>query len=270
MSFSLTESLLASNAQSFQKATKSEFLRRAAQGKVSKETLGQWLANDRLYIHGYIRGMGHLLSAIRLPQAVASDPNVRYSDAPSRLLSWTIDALVNIRREEKFFVDTAMRYGIDVNLPTDADGDVPAAAKLDGLRRFEELFDSLYHSMGPGKAAADMPIMPWLEAAIVFYGTEKCYLEAWSWAKAHLDAHKDVANEPDEDGGAVRNEFIANWTSPEFVNFVDQLSSIIDSAVIKEVEARGEAFFGELMKRCEPKWNELLAAESAFWPRVPQ
>jgi thiaminase len=271
MAFSLTSSLLSSNEEGFQKATRSPFLKLAAQGRLSKETLGEWLANDRLYIHGYIRATGHLLSSLELPQTVASDPSDRYIDAPSKLLSWTIDALVNIRREEKFFVDTATRYGINVNLSADTNGRVPAEAKLDGLRRFEELFDSLVHLSAVDVDASSAPrVLPWLEAAVVFYGTEKCYLEAWSWAKSHLDTDKDTAANPDADGGAVRDEFIANWTSAEFAAFVDELGGIIDEAVAKEISVRGDQSAAELMQRCQPKWNQLLVAEAAFWPGVKE
>ena len=273
MPFSFTSSLLSSNEEGFQKATRSPFLKMAAEGTLSKDTLGEWLANDRLYIHGYIRATGHLLSSLQLPQVVASDPAERYVDAPSKLLSWTIDALVNIRREEKFFVDTATKYGINVNLAADVNGRVPREAKLDGLCRFEELFDGLLHSNAvdaDADASTPLPVLPWLEAATVFYGTEKCYLEAWSWAKSHLDTDKDTAAHPDADGGAVRKEFIANWTSLEFVAFVDALGSIIDEAVTQQVNVRGEQFAAELMQRCQPKWNQLLAAEAAFWPEVKE
>ncbi|TWU79065.1 hypothetical protein ED733_008615 [Metarhizium rileyi] len=44
--FSLARTLLFSDAARFRQATQSTFLKRAAQGKVPKDILGQWLAND--------------------------------------------------------------------------------------------------------------------------------------------------------------------------------------------------------------------------------
>lgn len=252
---SFTQSLVASDPAGFQRATQSPFLRRAAEGTLSKDVLGEWLANDRLYIHGYIRAAGRLLSFLPLPETVPASAAERHADPASQLLGWTIAALVNIQREERFFVETATRYGINVNLPAAAGGTVPASAKLDGLRRFEALFDSL-------RAADDGPL-PWLESAVVFYGTEKCYLEAWTWAKSHLDDTKDGTS--DEDGGAVRKEFIANWTSAEFGAFVEELGDIIDGAV---QAVQGEEAQEALRQRGLVQWRALLAAEEAFWPAV--
>ncbi|CEJ94190.1 hypothetical protein VHEMI09738 [[Torrubiella] hemipterigena] len=252
---SFTQALIQSHSEAYQAATQSAFLRNAARGKVPKATLGTWLANDRLYIHGYIRGTGRLLSFLGLPQTVAEQNHG--SDAATQLFDWSVDALVNIRREEAFFVDTARRYGIDVNLPTGADGAVvPQAAKLPGLQRFETLFDKL--APGPGS------LLPWLESAVVFYGTEKCYLDAWTWAKSQLSG----TTHNDDDGGALRAEFIPNWTSADFVVFVDMLGKIIDDAVAEEVRRGDGKVWDVLMARVTPWWEELLAAEEGFWPAM--
>lgn len=248
---SFTKALRESNAAAYQAATQSAFLRNAAHGAVSKSTLGTWLANDRLYIHAYIRGTGRLLDFLRLPQTVSELHHG--TDAATQLFDWSVDALVNIRREEAFFVSTARKYGIDVNLPAGTDGLVPQDAKLRGLQRFEDLFGTL--APGPGR-------LPWLESAVVFYGTEKCYLDAWTWARSQLAGESDE----DEDGGALRGEFIPNWTCAEFVQFVERLGKVIDDAVAEEVRIGGEGVWDELMARVAPWWGELLGAEEGFWP----
>jgi thiaminase len=263
--FSLTEALVASDSSAYQRATQSSFLKLAAQGRLSKRVLGTWLANDRIYIHGYIRGIGKLIGFLERPGAVTSrgqpDP------VSTRLLDWMIDALVNIRREERFFVDTAMQYGIEVDLPRGgaADGaNVAEEAKLEGLRRFEKLF------LGVEPNSSSSSSLPWLEAAVVFWGTEKCYVDAWTWAKEQLDEGKD--GKTDEDGGALRSEFIPNWTGKEFVQFVERLGGLIDEAV-RDVVAQeggggGDGAREELMRRAKGKWEALLGAEEAFWPVV--
>ncbi|GJN70679.1 hypothetical protein VFPFJ_08814 [Purpureocillium lilacinum] len=264
--FRLTEALIASDPDGFQRATQSPFLRNAARGAVPKDVLGRWLANDRLYIHGYIRGIGRLLSFLALPQTVpersaasgAEDDDEDRETPATRLLAWMIDALVNIRREERFFVDTAHDFGIVVNLPASAEGRVPDEAKIEGLRRFEALFAGL----GPGRG----DVLPWLECAVVFYGTEKCYLDAWSYAKSLLQEGADPA--ADADGGALRKEFIPNWTSEEFIEFVDELGDLINEAVEIEIRQRGEGAKQEILERSLAKWRELLAAEQAFWPAM--
>lgn len=66
----------------------------------------------------------------------------------------------------------------------------------------------------------------------------------------------------------MRKEFINNWTCKEFVEFVDDLGRIIDEAVAKEVEKKGEDFKVELFKRVEGKWQDVLQAEEVFWPTI--
>ncbi|KAF5127870.1 hypothetical protein E5D57_008804 [Metarhizium anisopliae] len=257
--FSLTKTLLSSDSAGFRQATQSTFLQRAAEGKVPKDTLGQWLANDRLYILGYIRGIGKTLSFLSLPETVPPPSQGSRETATTRLLDWLIDAAANIRREEKFFVNTARKFGISVNLPADEDGDVPDSAKLEGLRRFEALFGGL----GPSASAT----LPWLECAVVFYGTEKCYLEAWTWARNRQRELGELEG-GDADGGALRTEFIPNWTGTEFAAFVDQLGKIVDDAVVECTRGAGDEVRNELVERSLAKWRELLAAEKAFWPAM--
>lgn len=252
---SFTKELIESDKAGYQRATQSSFLAAAAHGQVSRDVLGQWLANDRMYIHNYISGTGRLLATHGLPVISALGSN----SAIVKLVDWLIEALVNVRREERFFIDAASRYGIGIDLPTSADGRVADGAKLEGLRRFEKLFASCEPRKGE--------LLPWLEDATVFWGTEKCYLDAWSWAKSQIgSAGSDVAS--DADGGALRKEFIPNWSSQEFAEFVDRLGSIIDQAVDEMVKAGGEKVRSGLFGRAEAKWTELLAAEEAFWPKM--
>lgn len=254
---SFTKSILKSQPANFRAATQSNFLKRGAEGQLSKETLGRWLGNDRLYIHAYIRGIGRVLSTLKLPATVGKNKD---EDEPptreTRLLDWAVSALVNIRREEKFFCETAARFGIEIDLPADERGNVFADAKLEGLRRYETLFDSI----GTGPVISP----PWVEAAIIFWGTEKCYLEAWRWAKSQLDSSKDGSD--DLDGGALRNEFIPNWTSNEFEKFVDELGRLIDDVVAEQIKISGVKVVQDLVKYFGERWTELLEAEKDFWP----
>ncbi|CEI69207.1 hypothetical protein FVEN_g4041 [Fusarium venenatum] len=254
MSYSLTKQLLSSDEQGYKRATQSEFLRLAGHGKASKDLLGLWLANDRLYIHSYCRGLGRLLSFLEFPDTVQRDVD---PGATTQLLDWIVAALVNIRREEKFFINTAFEYGININLEA-KDGRVDSSSKLEGLRRWE----ALYSSVSPN----ENDVLPWLEAAVIYWGTEKCYLDAWSWAKSQLSENIDGSG--DADGGAVRKEFINNWTCKEFVDFVDDLGKIIDDAVANVVKEKGEDAKKQLFKRVQGKWQGVLEAEEAFWPAV--
>ncbi|TFB04892.1 hypothetical protein CCMA1212_003100 [Trichoderma ghanense] len=264
--FSLTQTLLTSHPVAHQTATQSPFLARASQGRLSKALLGQWLANDRLYIHAYIRGIGRLLSFLQLPDVVAplrDEKAHREQSVDEKLLHWMIDALVNIRREEDMFVRTAAKYGVDVNLVAGPDGRIADGTKLEGLRRFEALFD------GISPPSDGSVVLPWLEAAVIFWATEKCYLDAWTGAAARLA--EDKRPEDDADGGALRRELIPNWSSHEFARFVDALGEVVDAGVRREMELRKgeeEVVKGRLVERAMGVWREVLAAEEAFWPAV--
>ncbi|KFH41030.1 hypothetical protein ACRE_082570 [Hapsidospora chrysogenum ATCC 11550] len=254
---SLTKQLLESDKDGFQRATQSPFLAAAARGKVSRTVLGEWLANDRMYLHSYISGAGRILATHHLPvnSALASASGV------VSFIDWLIEGIANVRREERLFIDTAARYGIGVDLPTSPDGTVADGAKLEGLRRFEKIFASR------GETPHKGDILPWLEDAVVYWATEKCYLDAWSWAgKQAAGAGGDIT--ADEDGGALRTEFIPNWSSQEFFDFVDRLGVIIDDAVNEMVKAGGDQVRSELVSRAQGKWKDVLAAEEAFWPKM--
>lgn len=259
---SFTSSLLASDGAAYKRATTSPFLTAAARGTVTKPLLARWLANDRLYIHAYIAGAGRLLPLLPLPLAAPADGSAP-RDPATRALDWLVAALVNVRREEKFFLSTAHAHGLSVNLPG---ADAPpssstsaelAASKLEGLRRWESLFGSI----APGPRGQPLP---WLEGAVIFWGTEVCYLDAWTGVRDVLDPAGEAAK--DADGGALRTAFIDNWTNDEFRRFVDDLRDIIDDAVEEQVGLHGEEIRGQFHERALAQWRLVLAAEETFWP----
>ncbi|KAK1982691.1 hypothetical protein LZ30DRAFT_590074 [Colletotrichum cereale] len=252
---SLVQHLLASDPESYARATQSRFLSAAADGTLPRDVLGRWLANDRLYIHAYIKGVGRLLDALDLPDLASTTAEPPLTE---RLLQWLVDALVNVRREEKFFVETAARFGIEVNLPASRGGGVVVQdEKLDGLKCFERLFGRL--SKGPQP-------LGWLEGAVLLYATEKCYLDAWSGARDGLDASADGSQ--DADGGALRKEFVPNWSSDEFKAFVDELGAIIDQGYEEAVKTGEEGVENNLRVRALGVWREVVFAEEKFWPTL--
>lgn len=290
LKWSLTEHLLQSYQAEFQTATQHPFLLAAAEGRLPKDVLGKWLANDRLYIHSYIRAAGKLISSIDLPPTAPAESTME--EAPeTQLVDWLIEALTAVRREERLFIDVAERYGLEVNLGTVQTSDVIGTksvaideqAKLPGLIMIEEdIFGNITQSFSSVNVIetanlSNRPprstIIPWLEGAVTFWGTERCYLEAWSWAKAKQlggDAPADARE--DADGGALRKEFIPNWSSVDFVRFVQKLGSLIDFAVSEVLERVGEreveAVKKEILGRVENKWKNLLVAEASFWPQL--
>ncbi|KAJ0334408.1 hypothetical protein COL5a_000465 [Colletotrichum fioriniae] len=301
-----TTNLLTTHKALYHASTTSAFLAAAARGQVPKPILGRWLANDRLYIHAYIKGAGRFLALLDLPDVVesASRHDSPGHDAGSatvtvtedraaadrattavteRLLHWLIDALVNVRREEEFFIDVAARFGINVNLPAEPTSQSGSSTnrrvsnenKNAGLLAFERLFTSINTTPPRGGL-----LLPWLAPAVLFWATEKCYLEAWSGAKDMLPSSgsappsasgvsgssgKDTAT--DLDGGALRTEFIPNWSSLAFRTFVDELASIIDDGVDEAVQRHGEEAVRNELDQAMVMWERVLLAENDFWPR---
>ncbi|KAK4150032.1 hypothetical protein C8A00DRAFT_37364 [Chaetomidium leptoderma] len=301
-SWSLTDHLLSTQEHLYESATQHPFLLAGAEGRLSKDILSRWLANDRLYIHSYIRAAGTLLASIDLPKQVPGSQEA----FETQLADWLIEALAAIRKEERFFIDVADRYGlgIEIAIPFPPGSQTAAAAqniaakdeKLPGLIQLESIFSSISNppttstdspSKLPGvalvqslftttaAATTPTPLLPWLEGALTFWGSERCYLDAWSWARDKAEERRcsgGHAEKDDADGGALRKEFIPNWSSPEFAVFVDRLGALIDAAVAgmlegKEGEER-ERLKGEVLGRVEGKWKTLLEAERQFWPDV--
>ncbi|KAL2153549.1 hypothetical protein VTH82DRAFT_4704 [Thermothelomyces myriococcoides] len=290
--WSLTQHLLKTEENLYKSATQHPFLLAGAEGRLPKDILSRWLANDRLYIHSYIRAAGQLLAAIDLPKQVPGSQEA----FETRLADWLIEALVGVRREERFFLDVADRYGLGIELAVplppasaDAQGAAPATpheGKVPGLVQYESIFSSVGHRPGSSSTGAAATttatagptqpiILPWLEGALTFWGTERCYLDAWSWARNRAEERRssgELAEGEDADGGALRKEFIPNWSSPEFARFVDKLAKLIDEAVAKVLaEKEGDAreqTKREILDRVEGPWRTLLEAEKQFWPDI--
>lgn len=307
-SWSLTSHLIETQQPLYKSATQHPFLLAGAEGRLDKETLSRWLANDRLYIHSYIRAAGKLLATLDLPREVSGSQEA----FETQLADWLIESLAAVRKEERFFLDVADRYGlgIEIGIPivstrgtASKDGNdirggsgssngssSSSSRELPGLGMMRSVFASVStvpvaappdpDSAHPAPASVSIsaaaatppPPLPWLEGALTFWGTERCYLDAWSWAK-------DKAREcsapggGDADGGALRKEFIPNWSSPEFARFVDRLEDLIDSAVREVLNGCAEGEEREkakedILARVEGRWRTLLVAERAFWPEV--
>ena len=261
--FSLTSHLLGVDPPGYKAATEAPFLTAAGEGRLDKQTLGKWLANDRLYIHAYIKAAGRTLSVIDLPQTTPESPSEAAPE--TRFVDWLFSSLTALRREERLFVDVARKYGLSIDLETMTTTEggrqvqrVPGTAKLPGLVMFEKLFGSLHPA-----ASVDRSLpLPWLEAAVVFWGTEKVYSDAWTWAKSKQRAD---AGASDADGGALRMDLIPNWGNSGFAAFVQELSGVIDHAVSEVVALLGDGVKETLVQRSQKVWAELVAAEKAFW-----
>ncbi|KAH7390486.1 hypothetical protein BKA66DRAFT_510577 [Pyrenochaeta sp. MPI-SDFR-AT-0127] len=252
--WALTTHLLSINHDQLLRATRHQFLAQAANGTLPKPVIAQWLANDLLYLLGYTQLTSDLLVSVTRNRTHQPLPGAE-PDIETRLITWLEAALVNAKREATFFKEVAEIYQIELH-----NGPIPQELKSEGLRRFEALFASV---------AAQKPnaFLPWLEPLVLLWATEKVYYEAWRWARRQDAQASPRTFNNDADGGAMRREFIPNWSNREFLMFVEQLERILNEGV-SEAVGRDNARWLEVKERAHVVWQAVLDAEEAFWPDV--
>lgn len=224
----LTEHLLLQERAAFDAATRHPWLKLAGTSCLKRDDLRDWLIQDRLYALNYVSFIASLLSKISIPT---------HSDRPEsiewRVASILIDALTNIRRELAMF-EEILRHEFGWRR-----GGEEARQET---RAYADLF--------AGAAALNKSL---LEGLAVLWATEKCYLEAWRYAKScsSLAPKDDV----------LHNTLIPNWTSGEFAQFVDLIGALLDEL--------SEANLGKWSwSEMERIWIQVLFAEKMFWPQV--
>lgn len=220
-------------------ATTAPFLVAAGTGNLSKALLSKWLSQDRIYAQAYIGFIGALISRVDLPYAFVED---KKSSLRWRIVEMLSSSLGNIHRELKFFEDVAKRYGLNLEFPPRPDVFFIADT---ATKQYIDLFRAFWTD----------PTMTLLEGLVVLWATEYCYLTAWRYAKSRLNPGRS----DDLDGGALRNEFIPNWTSGEFENYVNEIAECTNLLADRE-----EA--GYKMETFKAVWVHILAIEKNFWP----
>ncbi len=244
------------------RATQHPFLARAAKGTLSKELIAQWLAEDEMYLEGLRNLTYNLLNQVRSQNRPNSGSSALSSSSTastveSRLVDWLKGALEGENTEADFFKKTAENYKLDVkNTPLKQD------VTSSGLRQFRKLFSDITNE-------EPNPFLPWLEGIVVIWATEKVYYEAWSWARRQDKQPSPRTFDNDLDGGAMRKEFIPNWSSRDMLHFVEQIERILNEAVSQAVN-KDDARWKEVKTRTDAVYRAVLDAEEAFWPDVSE
>jgi hypothetical protein len=66
----------------------------------------------------------------------------------------------------------------------------------------------------------------------------------------------------------LRKEFIPNWTSEEFVGFVEEIGGFVDALWEGEERVGRRKEEGEMREGVLELWGRVLEAERVFWPGV--
>jgi thiaminase len=243
---SLTELLMShpGTAEQYTKATQNDFLRRAGQGKVPRDKLSQWLSQDRLYAQAHCRFLGGLISRVQLPKEQGIDSSFEW-----RLITLLKGALEGILKELQFFEETARKYGLDLAYDVQGGEFQPDS----NTKEFIECFDGFGAEASSGPHAL-------LQGLVVLWTTEKVYLDAWTFALEQ--EAKGVGADHDLDGGALRKEFIPNWTSKAFNGFVKEIQECLDLFAKQKYSPK------EANALALKTWGQVLPLEVGFWPEM--
>lgn len=95
-------------------ATQHAFLTQAGKGDLSKDTLGLYLSQDRLYAaHGYVTFLGHLLSRLPFSSSRPFDsPKEKFLQRIVRIVEFSLQ---NVLREVGFFEEVAGKFGLNID-----------------------------------------------------------------------------------------------------------------------------------------------------------
>lgn len=215
------------------------------------------------------------------PGAAGSEPGEEGEPAAVRLVDWVIAYLAGARETERRIVDVARRYEIRLEEGGGGSGngeggvggpgpvEPPRTGAVGGDPAALLLFETGAVATAAAPPSTSPPvILPWLEAAVMFWATERVFVDAWSGARARQSADGDRAARDDADGGAARTEFIPGWSSDGAREFVATLQGIIDKAVAGEIERGGNEVREEILRRTEGKWRSLIARSGEVWMEI--
>jgi thiaminase len=252
---SLTSLLISVSQPLFRAATHSSFLIAAGDGTLSKTKLSEWLSQDRLYAQAYIGFIGSLLAHVQLPTKHVPFSH-HISSIHWRIVHTLRASLDNIFRELKFFEDTAQKYELDLEVSSTEIPFSSVQATTDYIILFERFLSPADND--------DLHDSDWvlLNGLIVLWATEKCYLEAWRFAASQSDVSKPPTS--DADGGALRENFIPNWTSQAFADFVQELEQLVNELM----DEANPSLTEDAQDECKELWEEVLDIERRFWPEV--
>lgn len=281
----LTTHLLELHPDMLQRATEHPFLKAAGSGMLPTRKLRDWLAQDVHYTRGYVRFVGGLMSRLKLEWEVFEGPPSLGDDRPvtlqHRVFNLLADAIVNIRREMAFFQSTDENYQLGVTTSG-------RAKQARATRGYVELFEqwtghgSGSHHWQPQSVDQDGPDEQTLYGLVCLWATEMVYLRAWSYAAKVMKGDAEPALEkltskvttPSADDSTLatatlHEQFIPNWSSPEFGKFVDRCAQLTDD-VAKELDRTlaksSDAKRTVVLENCRSVYLSILELEESFWP----
>ncbi|KAF9043504.1 heme oxygenase-like protein [Hymenopellis radicata] len=227
---SLTQHLLSLDPSAYTAAVKHAFLQQAGDGTLDHSRLGLWLSQDRIYAaHAYPRFIGSLISLI--PYSASHAIGSPEEKLNQRILDILVISLTNVIREVNFFEDTAKRWALKIEGRPERKGTRDYTAEM-------------------GKVAHGTSIV---DGLVFLWAMEKIYLDAWTGVHESLAMVEKTTST--QTALAVLSD---NWSCPEFVEFVDKLTKVVDDLGVTPGSAE--------WKRAEEVFHRTVELEEGFWP----
>ncbi|GAB5587493.1 hypothetical protein Unana1_02393 [Umbelopsis nana] len=223
----LTESLLVLEPDNYHAATHHKLLNEVGTLKVTPQHLSTWVIQDKFYTGGYLKMLEIMIS--RLPQKDNRDASQQ------KLYELLLFAHENIVREANFFANLLTRYDI-------------TSESADNMSQLTKSYKEFQQKIAE---ESDENLS---EALVLLWAMERVFFDAWSHARSLLVNHPPTENES-KHVQTIR-ELVANWSSQEFKQFVDECEFHVNSLPSSDPA---------LVSKYEKVFREMLVFEQKFW-----
>jgi thiaminase len=243
---SLTDHLASlSTVPPYADATRHPFLVAAADGSLPTDRLALWLSQDRIYAsHAYPAFIGSLIAS--MPRDSSHGIYSREEQKNQHILSVRVFCLQNVVREVNFFRDLAEQWGLSLDVWKERKGTKDYTAEMARISKSGRMEDALIFLWAMERVSG---------LSVSGHNLTNCfwhiqvYLDAWSFVASRLQSSSATE--------AV-SRLASNWSSSEFIEFVDKLAKLVDNL---EIQPGTDAW-----KRAEAIWLRVVELEVGFWP----
>ncbi|KAJ7037444.1 heme oxygenase-like protein [Mycena alexandri] len=221
----LTDQLLqqARSNNEYAEAINHPFLRAAGDGSLDWALLALWLSQDRIYAaHAYPRFIGSLIAAI--PFDKSASPHSQKEEHNRHILKTLSFALENV-------VKTAEKHGFELGMWKERKGTRDYVAEMNSVANSRSIQEGL----------------------LFLWAMEQVYLDAWSFVRTGLQKRSSQSEGNQRPSDLPVSAFVENWTSQEFVNFVDDLAELSNATDVG-------------FERGTKIWERVVELEKEFWP----
>ncbi|KAE8223333.1 hypothetical protein CF319_g3620 [Tilletia indica] len=249
------------------------FITSIGRGTIEPARLEAWLAQDRHYIlRGYLPLMGSMLANVPLP-ATGVGHHIGPSSEESKRYMGTVelmgDAISNAIREAKFFEQTAADAGFDLSVGPPRT--TPAQSEAEDSSQHLQPQALPFHPLAP-ETDAYLNYMSrvahtgtFIEQLTLLWAMEILYYRAWSQAasnRAKSPSPSSTSTPFTQPQSEALTALIHNWSSAEFLNFVELLGDLLDMYGGKGDITRLDS---DVLARVQGVWRQVVYLENGFW-----